>query len=222
MRKWGGVFTTANLYCFVGMDGSGKSTITKNVRDELNSKGRNATTIWWLSCEDSTLRKFLRRIGKIESSAGENGQTGIIKNNLLSRVYIFLVTADYLRYGIVKISYPVKRSKGTILLDRYYFDTVQALDGEYPGNSSYLALIQKVFSTFLPKPKKIFFIDVSPETSLKRKPLEIKSLENATLLKNTYDIYLKQIEKNNHAVFVVDNNRELATSQQLVISEIEI
>jgi thymidylate kinase len=49
---------------FTGIDGSGKSTLSKYLLKELKIKGYKVKYIWWLEVENSLLRRLLRKIGR--------------------------------------------------------------------------------------------------------------------------------------------------------------
>lgn len=208
------------LFCFVGMDGSGKSTLARRVSNSLTTKTIPTKSIWWLSCEDSLFRIFLRKMMK-GATPKNGGQTTKIERSLLIRLYIIAISLDYLRFGIVHISWPVRRSREVIILDRYYYDTIQAIDGEYPGNTNLLLMIQQIFSAFLPKPDRIFFIYVSPEESLRRKPDEIMTIENARELKQSYDEYLQKITTTlSDSIVCINNDQVIDIAEKLIETEI--
>jgi thymidylate kinase len=48
---------------FMGMDGSGKSTLSSYLHGELKRRGYDVRRVWWLEGENSVPRKLLRVIG---------------------------------------------------------------------------------------------------------------------------------------------------------------
>jgi thymidylate kinase len=184
-----------SLVYFLGIDGSGKSTLSKFLCQALRVRNINTSYTWWLEAESSAFRRLMRSI------AGKQLQTPKEKQNLSSRnnpnnlktkvyraLYPRLVLLDYLRFGIIK-TWPIRLiGKSRIdIFDRFYPDVLLALSKEFQWSNSRQQKWFKLFCKLLPKPDLTLMIEVLPETAYKRKSEEIKLLENAKISQQEYD-----------------------------------
>jgi len=192
--------------CFIGIDGSGKSTLSRYLYEVLKKRGYNVSYMWWLEGEDSLLRRVLRRIGKskhlnLKCNDNTNSSKAVHKDKpittkIFRALYPKIVLLDYLRFGIVKAWLPkmIGRSK-IIIFDRFFYDVIIALSKEFDFPDFRRARLFKLYSKLLPNPDLIFIIDVPPEVSYLRKKEEIKRIDNtrelgtvkAEILKATLD-----------------------------------
>lgn len=69
------------LICFIGIDGSGKSTLSGYLFEELKKSGYKVSYTWWLEGEDSLLRRLLRRIGKSKYSLENDANSSNAMSN---------------------------------------------------------------------------------------------------------------------------------------------
>lgn len=188
------------LICFLGMDGSGKTTLSRYLHEELKKRNYNVSYIWWLEGENSLFRKFLRKFKRFSNSAHSSkvGQTGYsgkrdiqIVTKLFRAVYPKLVLIDYLKFGIIKVWLPIVVNKSKlIILDRYIYDVIMAISKEFRYPYSKMVKILKIYSKLLPNPDLIFIVDVPPEVAYSRKKEELHTIENARKIwKNYQDLY---------------------------------
>jgi thymidylate kinase len=182
------------IVCFVGVDGSGKSTLSKSLFEELQRKGFSVTYIWWLECENSLLRRFLRSFGGKRPSNMESDEIPVVaRGNAPSlsipirNLYPFLVLLDYLRFGLSRTRGRIPRLKNSILiLDRYHYDTIWALAYEFGFSDKMRRRVMSLFNDLLPKPDLLFIIEVPPEVSYERKKAEYSSIQDATYMWQSY------------------------------------
>jgi dTMP kinase len=163
--------------CFIGIDGSGKSTLSRYLYEELKRRNYNVSYTWWLEGEDSLLRRLLRRIGKSKYSNLESDANNSNKKNkdesmltkMFQVLYPKLVLLDYLRFGMVKAWIPKIMGRGKIIIfDRFVYDVVLAISKEFGFSDAKRARLSKIYSRLLPNPDLIFIIDVPPEVSYLR------------------------------------------------------
>jgi len=186
------------IVVFLGMDGSGKSTLSKYLYEELKKRGYNVTHKWWLECENSILRKVFRKLWKREDSKdGYSSNSKLNKSNfLIFKIFRILwpkvVLLDYLRFGIFKASFPkMLKAYDIMIFDRYFYDVIFSIAKEFDFAAYKQAIWFRIYRKFLPEPDIIFFIDVSPEVAYMRKKEEICSIENARTIWKTYqELYL--------------------------------
>lgn len=184
----GGHVRTVLIY-FMGMDGSGKSTLSNILYNDLKLNGYDVELLWWFECENSYIRKLLRMFFK-QKNKGTNSAGYIRKPSLLTNtltlIYITVVLVDYMRFAIIKLWVPKLFCRNKIIImDRSIFDVIQALSTEFKINIKFLF---NFYVRLYPEIDLIYYLDVTPEIAFSRKKGEIRSLERAQ------EIYLKHKE----------------------------
>jgi len=176
------------IICFLGPDGSGKTTLSELLSKDLKKIGFSPLRVWWLSGDDSIVRKMLKKLGGtneggVKISSG-NKQAYSLKGAFADKFFRTwfprIVLIDYLRFGIaLTFKHRIQRKNDILILDRYYYDVIASISWEFEFSELRRNNYLKLFSALLPSPDIFFIIRVSPETSLARKSTEIKSLEFA-------------------------------------------
>lgn len=187
--------SACQFICIIGIDGSGKTTMAKEIADLLKERGVSAQYVYarfQLILTKPVVflaNKIFLRDKKIrtEYSIRTNDKKTLIKKNRkLATVYRFLLLTDYLLQLAIKIKLPLLTGK-TIVCDRYVYDTVLtdfAIDMGLSKDEC-LQLINKCFR-FVPKPSVVFLVDASEEVAYKRKN-DIPSID---YLKDRRSLYL--------------------------------
>lgn len=182
------------LICFTGIDGSGKTTLAKELIKDLKENGIRVEYRWG-KFESSLLRLLILVKNKLllhESDLKENYErslklkNNLFNNNLISMLYEYFVLVNYTFQVIFKIAIPLKMGKN-IICDRYVYDTIVdlALDLRYSDGKIKYRLNQ--LFRLLPRPDVLFFIDVPEEVAFRRKN-DIPSIE---FLRNKKEVYFK-------------------------------
>lgn len=211
------------IICFQGMDGSGKSTLSKYLYWTTIEKGHETSYTWWLDGEDSFIRKLIKKIGKKNpESESDRSTNNNLKNwgsnnkitkflyNILSGIMIL----DYWRFALVKVTIPKKFQKKIMIFDRFYWDVVISMHNNpnFNFSQSFANKIMRVFRILVGSPDIIFFIDVSPEIALSRKKDEIKTMENAqNIWENCQEIYFYIKKYHPENLITIDGNNDLET-----------
>jgi len=187
--------TKGLLICFTGIDGSGKTTLSKELVELLKKKGVKCKYVYgrlnplilkpFIFIGD---RLFLR--GKdISEDYLEYSNTKkkvIVKYSFLSKLYQQILLFDYLLQMFFKVKLPLIFGKN-IICDRYVYDTVitdLSIDMDYSETEIKKAL-KKCFYT-VPKPDLSFLIDLPEVIAFQRKD-DTPSVE---YLKERRKIYL--------------------------------
>lgn len=200
------------LICFVGIDGSGKTTIAKEINKMFADNGKNSTYVYGRVIP--IFSRFFMWLGRVfilkERKNAifndyENYSTQkkeVFNRSLLSKFYEWVILFDHLIQIFFKIKLPLMYGKN-VVCDRYIFDTVItdiSINLGYTSNES-IDLIRKTLR-FVPNPDFLFYINVSEETAFNRKDdvphinylIERKKLYDA--LENSFKIFKLDGSKN--------------------------
>lgn len=195
---------------FEGIDGSGKSTQVKLLKEKLENAGLKVYT----TCEptDSPMGKMIRDIFNHRIEADH-------------RTIAALFVADRLDHLLNKTNGVLKMLEDgyTVITDRYYLSS-------YAYQSPYMDLnwvIQaNALSAGLLRPDLNVYIDIAPEVSIERLNKGRTSVELYETLDNLRDVRGKYFEifellKDEEKVFVTDGNRNPEQIADEIWKEIE-
>lgn len=187
---------TPGFYVFEGLDGSGKSTLCRQLLDRLASKGVPCISFAEPTKYESGiyLRKFLR--GEIELTPEK-------------QIEAFLADRQV---SLERNILPALKEKKIVLLDRYMYSTAA-----YQAGKSFSAkeILQMNLDRGFPEPEKIFYLDLLPETALARlqgRGEEKERFETLGILRKISSAYEEILPEN---TVRLDANR---TSEELVES----
>lgn len=160
------------LICFTGIDGSGKTTLSKYLKTSLNDLGIPCDYLWWFEADSSGFRKLLRFIafGKVKSRKTDNQKAKEVfkKNRLFSEVSQLLVLSGYFYQAISRVWIPMAQGK-TVVCDRYIYDVLVSFTVESGySNERFNRMMRRVLRIF-PRPDLVFLLDVPEEISFRRK-----------------------------------------------------
>ncbi|TGM34064.1 dTMP kinase [Leptospira biflexa] len=140
----------SQFFVFEGIDGSGKTTVSKKVSEILSTK--SISNLWHREPTDSIhgqkIREFLQ--GKIKLTPDE-------------QLKLFLLDREF---SVNETILPTLKSDTCLVQDRYYFSTAayQGRDEEHAADILYMNE-DKGF----PEPNRVYFLDLSPEEALERR-----------------------------------------------------
>lgn len=196
--------TIYNFFVLEGLDGSGKTTLTQKIQNSLPSiKIEQEPT-------KSSLGLFIRNLIKSSQQPLEN------------ETLLLLFSADRWEhiYGQKGIMY--KDPKDIVLCDRYLFSSL-VYQAETSKSYDYAKSINSVF----PLPEKVFYLDISPEESLRRiqkRGEQLSRFENLSYLQKIWSRYekiLNDFQKNyNLSIMKIDASQNSDDIAHMVLKEI--
>lgn len=188
---------TGLVVAFMGMDGSGKSTVIKEVGRDLLPAFRRKKVIH--------LRPSLREKSGVGPVIDPHGKPP--RNFLLSVAKLFYWWIGYALGWILDV-FPRKVRSTFVLFDRYYHDLLADPKRYRYGGPMWLA---RLVGRFIPKPDLFILLDLPAEVAHTRKP-EVP-LEEARKLRERY----LKLARNLPNAYVVDASRSL----EEVVAEVE-
>lgn len=186
--------TRGIFICFTGMDGAGKTSISKILVNDLQETGVNIGYVY------NRYAPFMLRpimlIGKLiflrkkdfssdYTEYSHTKKTASKKHPFLATLYQYLLLFDYFFQITFKIGLPLHFGKN-IVCDRYIYDTIVtdlSVDFNY-SDEDVRSCLNKILSLF-PTPDIIYLIDVSEEIAYQRKD-DVPSIEYLKDRRNTY------------------------------------
>lgn len=208
--------------CFTGIDGSGKTTLSKIVYNHYKKKyskvrhtyGRFVPLLTFL------IMKLGRTIFLKENNFVDYEKQLIEKKRLfrkhsfLAKFYISMVVFEYFFEILFKIIIP-KKLGYSIIADRYVYDTViNDIAIDFDLTSDGVKSITNQFFAVIPKPDVTFVIDTPVETAYNRK----KDIPSQSYLKIRNEFYQKLVSDE---ITKIDGTKEPASLMDEVISRIE-
>jgi thymidylate kinase len=158
-----------------GVDGSGKSTLSRLVARNLDQVGVPVGHVWTRPGMGFAGLDVLARVGKkllrqdpspgVERVAGGAPPSGLTsRRGIVGWTWTTLVTLLFL----VDVRRQHLRGRGVLLYDRHLLDALVTLDFVYGGVD--LRLHRAMVRRGLPKPRLSVYLDVPAEVALSRKP----------------------------------------------------
>ena len=157
-----------------GLDGSGKTTQAKLLTAKLS---RSQHALYTAEPSQGGVGTFIR----------ESCLYG--KKRLLTAVEALLFAADRIEHVETEIK-PALREGRLVISDRYVYSSL-AYQGSSELSIDWISEINK----YALKPDFAVFIDVSPETALKRLKREKSVMERLETQRHVREVYLKFVEK---------------------------
>lgn len=212
------------LVCFIGIDGSGKTTLCKMLVNELRSRGIHSRYVY-----GRFLPKMMAPVFKIISTLvfdEERSQNHrdmrltnkrhLLRNPIISKIFIFGVLFDQILQMLIKVYLPSVFRQEVIVCDRYFHDTV-LIDIAIPCDFGYDSIIQFVrrYLPLFPRINMVFMVVVPPEIAFQRK----KDILSLTALERLSDTYLYTARY--FGATAIDGTRNLSELKSVVLSKLE-
>lgn len=184
------------LICFTGIDGSGKTTIAKEIDQKLRKN--NVNSIYVYGRVIPTISRLFMWLGRVfilkkrkssifkDYTNYSNEKSKIFSNVFLAKLFELIMLADHIIQINLKIRILLLLEK-CVICDRYIHDTVITDISANLGYDSVQSniLIKKTLS-LVPKPDLIFYIDIPEEIAYSRKD-DVPHINYLQIRKKLYD-----------------------------------
>jgi thymidylate kinase len=182
------------VICFIGIDGSGKTTLCKSLVKELNSRGMPSRYVY-----GRFLPKIMAPVFKITSTLMPDqdkkqkthstrlaNKRHLLSSPIIFQIFIFGILLDQILQILLKVYLPSLFKKEIIICDRYFHDTV-LIDIAIPCNFNYDTMVRfvKRYLPLFPKTQMVFLVVVPPAVAFQRKN-DITSMKALERLSNSY------------------------------------
>ncbi|MGB7902608.1 MAG: hypothetical protein WCG09_09255 [Halobacteriota archaeon] len=159
------------LACFMGIDGSGKTTVAKSLHESLTSAGISSTYLWcgWRGFESWLFKPFASQTRNAMTRRGS--EESIASAHYKIPFFDWFTWLDYV-LRVCPLLVASLLTNTIVVADRYVYDVLLTLHAD--GSKSY-RLVVWLFKLF-PSPTIIFYVNVPPELAFARKD-DIPSLE---------------------------------------------
>jgi thymidylate kinase len=186
---------TARFTCIVGIDGGGKTTLAKDLAQEIGP----GTQYLYLRYETVLLRPvrrvlrrtILRNLRNYSFSSSYVEHQALksevwARHGILSRIYRAMILVDYFFQLQWKLA-PARLARAPIVADRYFHDTLATdLAIDFNLSEAECERILRGLDIVFPQPDVVIYLDVSPEIAMSRKT-DIPDISYLTVRKRYYD-----------------------------------
>ncbi len=203
--------------CFIGIDGSGKTTLAEILADAMKRSGIKSKYAWcgWRQFDSFLLRPFaaiMRGLLIRRESASVDRDISIerVENRFLFPILRYLMLLDYLISVFPKVKIPLMRGQ-SIVSDRYIYDLIveSMINHKTRGNA---------VLNLLPKPDFTFLIDLPEEIAYERKT-DIPSVDFLRQKRQLYlDVATQRIDK--EKLLVIDGSEDIGRIEELICSRV--
>ena len=210
------------LICFIGIDGSGKTTLANALALAMRERGIRSQYVY-NRFEPLLLKPFIW-LGKALFLRGKDmfkeydeyssTKRRLFQNRLISFFYEYSLTFDYLLQAMVKIRLPLMRGRN-LVCDRYIYDTVITdLAPSLSYSEEKIEKMLKRFTRLFPVPELVFLVDVPEEIALQRK----NDIPSINYLKERRRLYL--LVKKHRDIIFLDGSRDLEELMNITQNEV--
>lgn len=209
----------SKLICFIGIDGSGKTTLAKRLVELMKRKGMNCKYIH--GGYKPLILKPIMIVGRLFFLRQKNGAKNyvearnrkrkIFNNYFLSKTYKLILLLDYLVQIFLKLNLSLIFGK-KVICDRYVYDVIiNDLSVDLHLSKRDIKNLLRICFYILPKPEIVFVLDVPEDIAIKRKN-DISSTEFLRDRRSTYLWLGKE-----YRMVILDGTKSIKELKNLVL-----
>jgi thymidylate kinase len=206
LKYFGNTLRTMKIIYIAGIDGSGKTTLAKNLETTLQKK--DSRVRYFYARHFPILMKplkilargtLLRRTSEFGNYEGyvATKKSQSHKHRWLARVYAFAWLLDYCVITYVRLL-PHMIARHTLILDRYFFDVAINISITLDMSEDEFLRLLDATAKLYPSPDAVFFLDLPAEVAFRRKT----DIQSVQYLEERRERYLSLVKK--HHWIIVD------------------
>ena len=204
-------YKKGTLICFIGIDGSGKTTQAKALAAALLDSGVKSKYVYnrfvpILARPFMAIGKllFFRKKGKFENYQGYSVTAKrVFKHSFIAVIYQYCLLLDYAFQTLMRLGLPLV-FRCNVICDRYLYDTAADISVDLNYSKEKMKAILGAFSHIFPKPFLVILVDIPEEIAYSRKT-DIPALE---FLKDRRARYLDIAREYN--MTILDGSQDVA------------
>jgi dTMP kinase len=161
------------LVCIVGIDGSGKTTLAKQLVAEMQAQGIKSRYVWggfaptiFLQPAIWLIKTLIYRENRHSYVSEHKGQ--VLKNRHLAATYYHIVLADHILQLAARVQWPLLLGE-SVVCDRYIQDAVVTTSLVLDYTDAELLRLLKRMLRFVPRPDRTLVADLPAEVAYERK-----------------------------------------------------
>lgn len=184
------------LISFIGIDGSGKTTLATKLFNELNKSDGNTN---FLHFDSIFIDKLVVRSNREKSHNKIKNDKIKKKSNLnfiKGNMWCLLIFLDNILFYMLHYFKIKNKSSKITITDRYFYDSLISC-----VNASGSDYFVNIYNNFFPKPDIIFLLDINPSLAFER-----KKEDNINYLFMKRELYMKFFNETD--VITIDASRE--------------
>jgi thymidylate kinase len=192
------------LIAFIGIDGSGKTTLAKSTAQTLRSLDREATCL--TPFEYIFLNVIISFLKKVKGHGAQSSSNPLLTKSRKSPFMQFwpcLALIDNWAYFLLKIR-PLLSAGKYVVCDRYFYDFAASFD--YYGYAN--RLTRRIYLATIPRPHHTFVLDIAPRIAWARETGDTHELEFFIEQRQRYLAMAAEL-----GAIVVDTGRDLQLTQ---------
>lgn len=209
------------LICFVGVDGSGKTTQAQRLVSWLEGQGMRSHYVW--NIFQPRLLGPLMKAGRGLFLKGKDrfknypeyyhARRTVFRFPGLVPFFHYCFFAEYLLYFLPRVRLPLLGARH-VVCDRYVYDAVVGLAADLGYSERKIKATIGGLLRWLPLPDMIFLLDLPEEVAIKRKD-DVPSVD---FLEHRRRVYLSLARE--HGMLVLDGTRDPGELEALIQDEV--